>query len=170
MMAGEVRRLQAMANFGIATEGAGAAAWDVGEDQVVSRNEVNIGGKLGCVGLHQMDPVDEGWILRFCLRNSLAKGCESRGIQLAGSDASLRIAFGEDECLAAGGCAAIENTGAMTGQLRNKLGAFVLEANSSAFECCGSGHVSGDDATGRGEERARFEANSLLCQFGFLLL
>ena len=145
-LAREVRGAQTVANLGIAAQGAGAAARDIGQDNVKGgaffegRGVGEAAFDLGSVG-----------------SKALAQPGEALGIGLAGDDAGLGIALGEDEGLAAGGGATVENrvrSASLPRDFGDQLRAFILKADAALAKGRGCGYIAGEDGAGSREQLA----------------
>ena len=97
-LAREVFEAQAVANLRVAAQRSGAAARHVGQHKVEGR----LFRERGCVGQAAFDPVAEKG-------QPLAQLLQSRRAGFAGDDAGLRVALGQDQRLAAGSRAGIED-------------------------------------------------------------
>ena len=155
-----------MTDFWIAAQGAGAAAWDIGEGKIEG------GVFVDCAG------VGEAAFDSFAERGeTLAQGLKALGAGLAGEDAGFGIALGKDEGLVAGGGATIEDfpyflvgtLAATAGEFGDQLRAFVLKAQAALIEHCAakdvSSRIAGDYGEGGGEQLAGLQRYALCGEF-----
>jgi len=125
--AGEVISVQAMANFRVSAQGAGATARDIGQSQIEGGDFFEHGG-IGETALNAGGVCSE----------AAAKLFETRRAGLAGNDTGVRIARGKDESLSARRRAGIDDAfhfldeifGEVRGDLSDQLRAFILNAHS----------------------------------------
>jgi hypothetical protein len=148
-LAREVFHAQAVTNLRIAAKGTGAAARNVSEYQVA-------GGFIG-----ELCDVEEPAL------DAIAEASEphtqllkARRAGLARNDASPRVALCEDQRLAAGRSAAIENLASLPCNLRDKLRAFILKPCAPFAKGIGCRNVAGDHAARRGEQLAWLKMNA----------
>jgi hypothetical protein len=162
----EVFGAEAMADFRVAAQSAGAAAGNVGE------GEGEIGGRIFC----QRGGVGEAaFNLIRMSGEALAQLVEALRAGFAGEDAGLRIALGQDESFAAGGRASIYDAfyflgGILVGAGCNfcdELRALVLEADAAIEEGRGGGDVAGNNGAGVGEQFAGGKLDASCGEFGF---
>jgi len=145
-LAREVRGAQTVANLGIAAQGAGAAARDVGQDNVKSGAFFEGRG----VGEAALD-------LGSVSSKALAQPGEALRAGFAGDDADLGVAFGKDEGLAAGSGATVENRvrgASLPCDFGDQLRAFILKADAALAKGRGCGDIAGEDGAGGGEQLA----------------
>ncbi len=104
-LSGEVGGGEAVANLGVARESSGAAARDVGEDEV---EVAECSGWIGGVGGLSGDALGVGVLLE-----TGAHGGEAARAHVGGEDLRVREAVGEDEGFAAGGGAGVPEAGGL---------------------------------------------------------
>ena len=95
---------------------------------------------------------------------------KARGTGFAGEDAGLRVALGQDQRLAAGRGAGIQNAFYFLverygSEFGNQLRALILKTHAALLKCRGCGHVAGDDGARRGEQFSGFKDDAGLGQF-----
>ena len=102
-LAGEVGGLKALADLGVAAEGAGAAAGDVAEDQVEEAFGAREGGGVGVEGFGL-----GGGAGGF---EAGGQGLEAAEVRIGREEVGRGMARGEDEGLAAGRGAGVPDAG-----------------------------------------------------------
>ena len=163
-LAREVFQAEAMANLRIATQRSSAAARHIGQGQV----EDGFFGERGCVG---KPTFYAGGVWGEALLQLGKPGLAG----FHGDDASFGVALGQDERLAAGSRATIEDCfyflvgllAATASQFGHQLRAFVLEAHAAFTEGFRRGDVAGENGSCGGEQLAGFEGDSGCMEFGF---
>ena len=161
---GEVISVQAMANFRVSAQGAGATARDIGQSQIEGGDFFEHGG-IGETALNAGGVCSE----------AAAKLFETRRAGLAGNDTGVRIARGKDESLSARRRAGIDDAfhfldeifGEVRGDLSDQLRAFILNAHSVFKKSRRGRDIAGEDGSSAGEQFARGELDGGLGEFGF---